>query len=283
MALVAGLATARELWKKRQTTVSWAIGAEGERAVAARLAAVSSRGMTVLHDRRIPGSKANIDRIVVAPTGVYVIDAKSASGKVAVRTTGPIWDRGPRKLFVGGRDRSSFADGMVPQVTAVALAVQAVPWASAVPIRPMVALVGAGFGPFAQPLSVRGVWIGWPKELAKVVSKPGPLGPATPSSPLPTAAAPAPVPAPVVSPPPPPVPIATPPAVAAPPAVAPAPVVAADHPPAVNPKDKARGKKRGTRSTSLAAPGAPPPTAARPLAPWAPPAPSPAAQPSERW
>lgn len=33
-----------------------------------------------VHDRRIPGSRANIDHIAVAATGVWVIDTKNATG-----------------------------------------------------------------------------------------------------------------------------------------------------------------------------------------------------------
>jgi eukaryotic-like serine/threonine-protein kinase len=105
-------------------------------------------------------------------------------------------------------------------------------------------------------------------------SKPSP-GPS-----VPTAAAPAPVVAPVIPPPVPPVPTAAPPQVVAPPAARPAPAAVADDVPAVNPKNKARGKKRGTRGIGPAAPDTLRPTPA--------PAPSPAskapaAEPAERW
>lgn len=51
-----------------------------------------------------------------------------------------------------------------------------VPKAAGVAVRPMVAIVGAEWGFFARPYEVRGVWVGWPKEAAKVVGRPGPLG-----------------------------------------------------------------------------------------------------------
>ncbi|WP_293167360.1 nuclease-related domain-containing protein [Microcella sp.] len=47
-----------------------------EAAVGARLDGLASESIRVMHDRRIPRSKANIDHIVVTPGGVWVIDTK---------------------------------------------------------------------------------------------------------------------------------------------------------------------------------------------------------------
>ena len=58
----------------------WAHGAGGEELVAQALAK-RCPDIAVLHDRRIPGSRANIDHIAVAPTGVWVIDTKRYKAK----------------------------------------------------------------------------------------------------------------------------------------------------------------------------------------------------------
>ena len=42
----------------------------------------SCRSIAVLHDRRIPGSKANIDHIAITAAGIWVIDAKRYKGDV---------------------------------------------------------------------------------------------------------------------------------------------------------------------------------------------------------
>jgi len=57
-----------------RATRAWATGAAGEERVAEVLTDVP--GIEVLHDRRVPGSNANIDHIVVGSAGVFVIDAK---------------------------------------------------------------------------------------------------------------------------------------------------------------------------------------------------------------
>jgi nuclease-like protein len=67
---------------RRET--AWTRGAEGEATVARSLSNHLQDSAVVLHDRRIPRSRANIDHIAIAPSGVWVIDSKRYKGKVAV-------------------------------------------------------------------------------------------------------------------------------------------------------------------------------------------------------
>ncbi|HEY3544587.1 MAG TPA: nuclease-related domain-containing protein, partial [Propionicimonas sp.] len=99
-----------------QTTRAWAIGAAGEEKLAAELAKVP--GLVVLNDRRVPGTRGNIDHIVIAPAGVFVVDAKNHQGTVEIRNRGSFL-RPDYRLTVGRRDCSSMADGMGWQVDAV--------------------------------------------------------------------------------------------------------------------------------------------------------------------
>ncbi len=57
-----------------QSTRSWAQGARGEEELAESLAGVP--GVAVLHDRQAPGTPANIDHLVVAPAGVFIVDGR---------------------------------------------------------------------------------------------------------------------------------------------------------------------------------------------------------------
>lgn len=59
-----------------QTTTNWAVGAEGERKLGAGLDGLVGEGVVSLHDRLRPGTKANIDHLAIALSGVWVIDAK---------------------------------------------------------------------------------------------------------------------------------------------------------------------------------------------------------------
>lgn len=176
-AIIAAVGMARAFWKRRQSTTAWATGARGERTVASRLASVESKGVLTVHDRRIPGSTANIDHVAVGPSGVFVIDSKVRKGSVTTRATGPIWNRGPTKLFIGSRDCTSFITGMDRQVAVVAKALGGQPDLAGIRIHPMITVVDGEWGLFARPLRVQGVWVGWPREMARAVSRQGPLSP----------------------------------------------------------------------------------------------------------
>jgi hypothetical protein len=52
---------------ERQSTTAWARGAVGEERLGLALDALACPDVAVLHDRRIPRTRANIDHIVVTP------------------------------------------------------------------------------------------------------------------------------------------------------------------------------------------------------------------------
>jgi hypothetical protein len=45
----------------------------------------------VLHDLAIPGSRANIDHLVIGPGGVFVIDSKQYRGRLRLDPSGRLW------------------------------------------------------------------------------------------------------------------------------------------------------------------------------------------------
>src|SRR5689334_24236020 len=83
-----------------QSTRAWNTGALGEERLGARLNELATDTLRVLHDRRIPGTKANIDHLAVTPTGVYVIDAKKYSGRPNLRIEGGLLRPRVEKLMV---------------------------------------------------------------------------------------------------------------------------------------------------------------------------------------
>ncbi len=103
---------------------AWAIGAEGERITGRDLERLPD-GFRVLHDLRIVGSRANVDHVVIGPTGVFVIESKRMRGKLRVRDN---------EVYVGGRRRR-----IVDEVRAEVAAVETVLHAAgiAVPVRPV--------------------------------------------------------------------------------------------------------------------------------------------------
>ena len=70
---------------------AWQRGAEGERHVACLLEPLVRQGWGVQHDLRVPGSKANIDHVVIGPPGVFVIDTKHYRGRLRLSHDGLLW------------------------------------------------------------------------------------------------------------------------------------------------------------------------------------------------
>jgi hypothetical protein len=87
--LVAVFAAIR-IWGPRQSTVAWRQGAEGEERLGYHLDQLTGEGFVILHDRRVPGSPANIDHLVIGPTGVFVVDAKNFSHQLSLNK-GTLW------------------------------------------------------------------------------------------------------------------------------------------------------------------------------------------------
>jgi len=71
----------------------------------------------MLHDRRIPGSKANLDHIAVTPSGVYVIDAQRYRGRrPQTQVDSGLFRPRTEHLIVGRRDSTKLVVGMHKQV-----------------------------------------------------------------------------------------------------------------------------------------------------------------------
>lgn len=146
------------------STRVWDQGAVGEEKVGAHLEAARASGLEVLHDRRMPRSRANIDHLVIAPTGVWVVDAKRyLGGKLERRDVGG-WRRSDVRLYVGGRDRSSLLAGVRKQVVAVREALLAA-GQDDVPVHGVLCFVDVETGWFAKPFEIDGVQVTWRKHL----------------------------------------------------------------------------------------------------------------------
>jgi hypothetical protein len=71
--------------------VAWRRGAVGERRTARLLGPLERQGWSVLHDLALPGSRANIDHLVIGPGGVFVIDSKQYRGRLQLDPSGRLW------------------------------------------------------------------------------------------------------------------------------------------------------------------------------------------------
>jgi len=154
------------------STAAWAYGANGERALGKLLDPLRDEGLAVLHDRRIPGSKANIDHLVVAPWGVFVVDAKNYKGRVEKRDRGGLFSTDYR-LYVGGRDKTALVAGMRKQAQAVRAALGDED--ASVKICKTMCFVDADWSLFARPIEMDGVHVVWPRALGSLLRTKGPL------------------------------------------------------------------------------------------------------------
>jgi Nuclease-related domain len=71
--------------------VAWRRGAAGERRTARLLDPLERQGWAVLHDLAVPGSRANLDHLVIGPGGVFVIDSKQYRGRLELDPSGRVW------------------------------------------------------------------------------------------------------------------------------------------------------------------------------------------------
>ncbi len=149
----------------------------GEERVGARLEALTAEGVLVLHDRRIPGGRANIDHLAVGPRGVFVIDSKRyVNARVEVRRSGGLWRPVTERLIVAGREKTPLVTGLARQVSAVQQALQDLPELDGVPVQPVLAFVDARLHLLGK-LEIAGVLIRGPRGTAKLARQPGPLTP----------------------------------------------------------------------------------------------------------
>jgi hypothetical protein len=70
---------------------TWQRGAHGERRTARLLDRLVRDGFVVFHDLAVPGSPANVDHLVIGPSGVFVIDSKQWTGSVHQGNDGQTW------------------------------------------------------------------------------------------------------------------------------------------------------------------------------------------------
>ena len=162
-----------------QSTVAWAQGSRGEGLLGGLLEKIhDERTVIVLHDRRIPGTRANIDHIAVTQSGaIWAIDAKNYTGKVQKIDKGG-WFSSDLRLYVGRRDCTKLVSGMANQLAAIRTALGE-PLMQEFGVQPRAALcfVNGEWSLFAKPFALDEVWIGWPKALGERLRGSGELAP----------------------------------------------------------------------------------------------------------
>jgi hypothetical protein len=88
---VAALVGWRLRFRPSEQARSWQRGAHGERRTARLLDRLTRDGYVIFHDLAVPGSDANVDHLVIGPTGLFVIDSKQWTGSVHQSADGLAW------------------------------------------------------------------------------------------------------------------------------------------------------------------------------------------------
>lgn len=133
----------------------WDTGADGEELTAARLDALPP-GFHVLHDLHVPASMANIDHLVVGPTGAWLVDSKKYTH--ALRLNGDtIWSG----KYPCSKDISSVYGYAQKAATVLQ-----------VPVTPVLCFIGQAVPDGAE--TIAGVRLVTLDDLLTLVSLPGP-------------------------------------------------------------------------------------------------------------
>jgi hypothetical protein len=88
---VAALVGWRLRFRASEQARTWQRGAKGERHTARLLDRLTRDGYVVFHDLAMPDSPANVDHLVIGPSGVFVIDSKQWTGSVHQGADGLVW------------------------------------------------------------------------------------------------------------------------------------------------------------------------------------------------
>lgn len=164
-----------ELRRRQAQERAWREGAEGEQSLASFLAERCPE-VLMLHDRAAPMSRANIDHIAIAPSGVYVVDCKRYRGKIEV--TRPLF--GPQKLKIKGRDRTRLIAGLERQVAHVKAALADVD--QEIPVHGCLCFVApeGRFSDVGLPLirtpRINGYPLYYARRLSRCLNRTGPIG-----------------------------------------------------------------------------------------------------------
>ena len=156
-----------KLTDEPSSTRAWATGAVGEERLGGILDGLE--GVAALHDRRIPGRRSNIDHIVFAPAGIFVVDTKHYAGQVQVRRRGSFF-RPEDRLYVGRWDCTEDVDGVKAQVAVVESVLLSSDVEPKPPVTPVLCYTRAKWPVFGGAKSFSGVYLESDRSIKKLLT-----------------------------------------------------------------------------------------------------------------
>jgi CBS domain-containing protein len=125
-------------------------------------------GVLILHGRSAPTTRGTIDHVVVARSGVWVVDSKYHGGRVAVREGTEKTDRA--LLFVGKHNVTPMVENLRWQTEAVRAALTPIGFDD-VPVLGVLCFAGAEWGWFPKPIQMQGLVVTWPDHLLAEIAR----------------------------------------------------------------------------------------------------------------
>ena len=157
-------------------------GAQGEYLMGTYLAAELAPGARVLTDRKVPGdSPANVDHLVVATSGVWVIDSKKWTGEIQYRSPRMPSTDPRRYLHIDGVDRTD----EIAKIYRLVIPIAQIIGDPTVPRYPVMAFIEPTWG-FREsvhfqrgkgPYEHDGVLLSGGHGIIRKINEPGPLSP----------------------------------------------------------------------------------------------------------
>ena len=156
---------------------AWQQGPDGEQRLGQFLDEAFTGTAVVLHDRLVVNhaKRGNIDHLIIASSGVWVVDAKNYTGTVDVQTQG-VWKFKQSGLYVGRRTQNKLIDGMGRQSAAVQSLLEPMGMGN-VPVHPALCFVDSEWSRRSDATVIDGVLVLSPDKLASVASQPGGVHP----------------------------------------------------------------------------------------------------------
>ena len=145
------------------------LGRPADRDLAVHLARELTDLGTVLHDVRLPDATHAFDHLVVAPSGIWLIDTVQIAGRVERRDVGSR-GRPDSHLLLEGTDRSDLV-GHLDERRENRHAVARL--AADIDIHHVVCLIDATWSISARPFQVGDVWVTWPRALTDKIRSSG--------------------------------------------------------------------------------------------------------------
>jgi hypothetical protein len=127
----------------------------------------------VLHRRSVSGDGGVIDHLVIAPTGIWIIDVSGENGRVERRDVGGFM-RQDIRLFVDQHDRTDRTEAMSWQTDAIQRIIEPLDVVAA-PLHRVLCFTDADWARFARPFDVVEVLVCWPASLISMIGDSGPF------------------------------------------------------------------------------------------------------------